>query len=288
MADVTVVVITRDRAADLRVSLPRHGAYPVVVVDNGSSDDGPEVAEASGARVVRLGRNRGAAARTVGCELAGTRYVAFADDDSWWAPGALEVAVTVLDDHPRLAVLAGRVLVGPEERLDPVCAEMAGSPLLPTAAGPSVLGFVACGAVVRAQAYLAVGGFCERYGVGGEEELLALDLAAAGWQLAYVDDVVAHHHPSPARDPQRRAVVQARNTGFTALLRRPLPVVATSLLGALTRPTGRRALVEVLRSLPWLLRHRRPLPARVERDVRLLQAVTAANSPPTPTPRPAP
>ena len=27
--------------------------------------------------------------------------------------------------HPRLAVLNARILVGPEERLDPVCAELA-------------------------------------------------------------------------------------------------------------------------------------------------------------------
>lgn len=270
MADVTVVVITRDRADDLRASLPRHEGYPVVLVDNGSSDGSPEVGQAAGATVVRLTRNRGAAARTVGCEVADTRYVAFADDDSWWAASALARAVRVLDAHPGLAVLAGRVLVGPDERLDPVCVRMADSPLPPTAAGPGVLGFVACGAVVRRDAYLAAGGFCERYGVGGEEELLALDLASAGWELAYVDTVVAHHWPSPARDPDRRAVVQARNTVFTAVLRRPLPVVATVLAAAVRQRPGRAALREAAGSLPWLLTHRRSLPSQVERRVRLL------------------
>ena len=59
--DVTIVVITRDRADDLRVSLPQHAPYPVVLVDNGSTDDSAEVAREHGATVVELGRNAGGA-----------------------------------------------------------------------------------------------------------------------------------------------------------------------------------------------------------------------------------
>ena len=48
-----------------------------------------------------------------------------------------------------------RVLVGTDERLEPACAAMAASPLAPEPGlpGPRVLGFVACGAVVRRSAY---------------------------------------------------------------------------------------------------------------------------------------
>jgi GT2 family glycosyltransferase len=273
LPDVTIVVITKDRAEDLRVSLPRHPPYPVVLVDNGSTDGSAQVGREHGATVVELGRNAGAAGRTVGARVATTPYVAFADDDSWWASGALERAVEVLSAYPRLGVLAARVLVGPQDKLDPVCAEMAASPVTSPrpVPGPPVLGFVACGAVVRRVAYLEAGGFDERYGVGGEEELLALDLAAAGWDLAYVDDVVAHHHPSPSRDPERRRVVQARNTLFTAALRRPLPVLARSVAGAARQPAGRRALREAAAELPALVRERRVLPAEVEQQVRRLE-----------------
>ncbi len=272
-AAVTIVVITRDRAADLERTIPRHARFPVIVVDNGSQDASAAVAERLGARVVRAGRNLGAAGRTVGARLAGTPYVAFADDDSWWEPGCLDRAVAVLDAHPGLAVLAGRVLVGPERRLDPVCALMAASPLPARRAappGPLVLGFIACASVVRREAYLAVGGFAERYGVGGEEELLALDLASAGWDLAYVADVVVVHEPSPSRDPQRRRVVQVRNAVWTAWLRRPLPTaVAVSAQAARSR-AGRAALREAAGAWWWVRSDRRRVPAAVEADVRLL------------------
>jgi GT2 family glycosyltransferase len=281
---VTVVVITRDREDDLRRSLPHHPPQPVVLVDNGSSDASADVAREHGVEVVELGRNAGAAGRTVGVERARTPYVAFADDDSWWAPGALQRAAEVLDAHPRLAVLAARVLVGPEERLDPVCEAMAASPVTSPrpVPGPPVLGFVACGAVVRRNAYLEVGGFSRRFGVGGEEELLALDLAAAGWDLAYVDDVVAHHWPSPTRDPRRRRITQVRNSTWTAALRRPLPVLAREVAGALRSEDGRAGLRQAVRELPWVLRSRRVLPAEVEHQVRRLEG-SAQDESPAPT-----
>src|SRR5206468_1912268 len=88
---------------------------------------------------------------------------------------------------PRMALLAARVLVGPAAVIDPTCEAMARSPLPPRAdsPGPSILGFLACGAVVRRSAFLAVGGFAGRFGVGGGEELLGIDLALAGiaWVL---------------------------------------------------------------------------------------------------------
>jgi GT2 family glycosyltransferase len=271
---VTVVDATRNRWADLEESLARHHAS-VVLVDNGSTDGTPHQVARSfpHVEVVPLGENRGAVARNVGVERAGTPYVAFADDDSWWAPGALACAAQLFDAHPRLAVIAGHVLVGPEGRVDPVSLEMADSPLgtaddLP---GPSILGFAACGAIVRREAYLEVGGFDDVVFFMGEEERLALDMAARGWGLAYVDEVVAHHHPSPSRDPQGRSVLAARNHLLTAAMRRPWPVVARRFCSALSDPeVGREAARAALPRLPRALAHRRPVPARIESQLRLL------------------
>ncbi|MGV9305061.1 glycosyltransferase family 2 protein [Nonomuraea sp. NPDC003727] len=269
---VTVVVATRDRRESLARTLPRHPG-PVVLVDNGSADGTAAFVRHTfpHVRVVEAGRNLGAPARNLGVRLAATPYVAFADDDSWWAPGALDRAADVLDAHPRLAVLAARVLVGPEERTDPVSAVMARSPL-PGSAGPGVLGFLACGAVVRRRAYLEAGGFDDVIFFFGEEERLAVDLAARGWELAYVADVVAHHHPSPARDPHGRRALAARNAVLTAVLRRPWPVVARTVLrAAAAGAAGRAGLRAAVRRLPRALALRQELPRDVERARVLLE-----------------
>lgn len=274
--DVTVVVASRNRRDDLLVSLPRHEA-PVILVDNGSTDDTVEAVRAAHPEVtvVPLERNLGAGARTLGAARAGTPFVAFADDDSWWAPGDLARGVEIMRAHPRLAVLNARILVGPENRLDPVCAEMAGSPLpgddLP---GPALLGFVACAALVRREAFEEVGGFDPVVRFPGEEERLALDLATAGWTMAYVDAVTVHHHPSPRRDaPDRRQAGIWRSRLLTAAMRLPAPDVATLLADAVRsgRP-GLTGLARALPDVPAALRRRRPIPPRVRADLRLLES----------------
>ena len=275
-AEVTVVVASRNRREDLLVTLPRHEA-PVVLVDNGSTDGTVDVVRAAhpDVTVIALEHNLGAHARTVGTARAGTPFVAFADDDSWWAPGDLARAVKIMREHPRLAVLNARILVGPEERLDPVCAEMADSPLpgdgLP---GPALLGFVACAALVRTEAFQQVGGFDAVVRFPGEEERLALDLATAGWTMAYVDEVTVHHHPSPRRDaPGRRQAGIWRSRLLTAVMRLPAGDVAGVLAGAAR--AGRPGLTGLGRSVPDLpaaLRSRRPVPPRVRADLQLLES----------------
>jgi GT2 family glycosyltransferase len=279
---VSVTMVTRDRRDTLLASIARLMALPerpsITVVDNGSTDGTVAAVRAAwpAVEVIGLPHNLGAAARTIGVQRSCAPYVAFSDDDSWWAPGALSHAVDELDAHPRLGLLAARVLVGADEREDPVCGLMASSPLgrAPGTSGPSVLGFIACGAVVRRAAYLAVGGFHRRFGIGGEEELLAADLSAAGWDVCYVDGVVAHHHPSPSRDPRRRRQIQTRNALWFAWLRRhprtALGHTLTVLPQVQRNPATRAAFIEALRGLPWIVRERRRLPGPVERALRLL------------------
>jgi N-acetylglucosaminyl-diphospho-decaprenol L-rhamnosyltransferase len=275
--DVTVVIITRDRVERLLDTLGRLQplGVPVIVVDDGSRHPvEPRVAERFPAvRVVRLACARGAAARTAAVGLARTRLVAFSDDDSWWAPGSLERAAEALRHHPQVGLVAARVLVGPERRLDPVCAAMRRSPLPSPSSlpGPRVLGFVACGAVCRRDAYLQSGGFHPRYGVGGEEALIALDLARHGYACVYLDDVVAHHHParraSDRRGQRRRQRTAARNDLWTAWLRLPAPDALRRTVRLVRRPAGAFGLVDAVRGVPWIAGERRPVSNALARDL---------------------
>jgi GT2 family glycosyltransferase len=281
LSDVTVVIASRNRREDLLETLPRHEA-PVLLMDNGSTDGTVDAVRSThpDVTVVALERNLGAGARTLGVARAGTPFVAFADDDSWWAPGDLARAVEIMRAHPRLALLNARVLVGPEERLDPVCAEMAESPLgtPPDLPGPSLLGFVACAALVRTEAFEAVGGFDPVVRFPGEEERVALDLAAAGWGLAYVDEVTIHHHPSPRRDaPGRRQAAIWRSRLLTALMRLPAGDVVRQIGGAVrTGRPGLEGMVRALPDVPAALLRRRTVPAEVHADLRTLAGEAGA------------
>ncbi len=277
---VSVVMMTRNRREQALRSLTQLAALPeeppIILVDNGSDDGTADAVRDtfSAVTVLSPGRNLGAAARTLGVRAATTAYVAFSDDDSWWAPGALTRAAEHFDAAPRLGLLAGRLLVGPEEEVDPVCAEMAASPLpvhsdLP---GPSVLGFLACGSVLRRRAYLQVGGFHPVIFFCGEEAVLAQDLAAAGWGLSYVEDVIAHHHPQPGPERGDRRRLQAGNAVLAAWLRRPFPVALSQTVSALAQGADRAAVGDLARRLPATLKARQPLPREVERQVRRLDA----------------
>ncbi|HLL65211.1 MAG TPA: glycosyltransferase family 2 protein [Micromonosporaceae bacterium] len=285
MTPVTVVIATRDRAEPLGGTLTRLRSLPdppaIIVVDNGSRDGTAEVAERAGpdVRVIRLGRNLGAVARNVGVARARTPYVAFADDDSWWAADALPTAAELFDRHPRLGLIAARTLVGPADRLDPMCRFMASAPLgrEPDLPGPSVLGFLACGTLVRREAFLAAGGFDPVVFFMGEEARLAYDLAAAGWGMAYCDAVVAHHHPATGGTPPfRKRALARRNALLTTWMRRPLRVAvgqtAPLVLRAHRELLARQVLADVARRLPMALRHRRPPSAAVEAAIATLEA----------------
>jgi GT2 family glycosyltransferase len=279
---VAVVMITWNRRQEVLRSLGELTRLPerpqVVVVDNGSTDG---TAEAVAGRfpdveVLPAGRNIGAAARTLGVRHVREPYVAFCDDDTWWEPGALRGAADLFDRHPRLGILTGRVLVGPGNEEDPVCRELEASPLPdePGMPGRPLLGFLAGASVVRRAAFLEAGGFEPRFFIGGEEELLAADLAARGWWLCYVPGVVAHHHPSHNRDSHRRRWHVLRNNLWCAWLRRPLAsAVRKTLWLARTQPWDRaslRAFASAAAGLPWVLHNRRVLPDHVERGLRLL------------------
>lgn len=279
----TVVVITYNRRDELRrtlramTSLP--DAAPIVLADNGSSDGSAAMAETEfpDVTVVRLPRNLGAMARNIAVEQVSTPYVAFCDDDTVWQPGALTTAADVLDEYPGLATVTGRCLVEPALTEDPLTPELRNSPVpgpdwMP---GPTLLGIMAGLTMIRRRAFHEVGGFEPRMWLGGEEELLALDLAAAGWWMCWREDVVIHHRPSTSRDARRRRQLGIRNTLWTLWLRRPVrSALRRSAQIVRSAPADRYtalAVLEAARSLGWVARNRVVVPSRVESGLLALE-----------------
>lgn len=283
MSRVSVVVITHNRrdevlrTLEVMTSLP--DAAPIVVADNASTDGTADAIADLFPHVslLRCDRNLGALARNLAVRQIRTPYVAFCDDDTRWQPGALTRAAELLDTYPGLASVTGRCLVEPHLEEDPITPELRDSPVrgpdwLP---GPALLGVMAGLTTFRVEAFRQVGGFSPRMWLGGEEELLAIDLAAHGWWMCWDPDIVIHHAPSRQRDPRRRRRLGIRNTLWTMWLRRPVRSAARRTLDVL-RSAPRdaatlAAVAEALRGLPWVLSERRVVPPSVEEGLRSLE-----------------
>lgn len=279
----TVVVITHNRRTELLRTLAELAALPeeppVTVTDNGSTD-GTAEAVARHHPDVRLlcpGGNLGAVGRNLAVRDVRTPYVAFCDDDSWWSPGSLAGAADLLDRHPALGSVTARIIVEPDGTDDPIVRELRESPVpgpswLP---GPALGSFLAAATVLRTDAFRTAGGFNPRLWLGGEEELLAADLAADGWWLTYADHLTIHHQASAARDATLRRMHGIRNTLWFTWLRRPArPALRRTLDLVRTVPrdtASLRAFAEAAAALPWVLRERRVLPYEVESRLRLLE-----------------
>ncbi|HEY0561453.1 MAG TPA: glycosyltransferase [Frankiaceae bacterium] len=294
---VTAVVITYQRRDEVLLAVARLLALPerprVIVLDNASTDGASAALRAAHPvgspaaerlDVITLPTNQGAVARNIGVASAQTPYVAFCDDDTWWEPGSLRLAADTLDADPRVAVLTATILVEPGGLDDPINIELRGSPVrgAPGLPGPALGSFLAGASVVRRDAFLEVGGFSERLWLGGEEELLAGDLATAGWELCHLPAMVIHHQASVLRDPHLRRRHGIRNTLWFTWLRRPLPT-ALRRTGFLLRTVPRDrvtalALLDAARGAAWVARERRVLPPHVEARFRALEAPQEAST----------
>lgn len=278
----TVIVITCNRREELLTNLGRMASLAeqprIVVVDNGSTDGTADAVRKHHpwADLVVLDRNVGAVGRNVAVDMVEENYVAFADDDTWWAPGSLTAAADALDAHADVAVVTATIVVEPAGSEDPVVTDMRVSPLpnecgLP---GHPLLSVLAGASMVRRSAYLQVGGFEPRLHIGGEEELLSADLASAGWALRHLPELRVHHHASRVRDPHRRRADGLRNTLWFLWLRRPwsdaLRRSWRTIRAAPVDAVTLRALGEAVAGVRWVRQARRPLPTPVADGLCLL------------------
>jgi glycosyltransferase involved in cell wall biosynthesis len=172
------------------------GAPPheVVIVDNASNDDTGALAEACGARVVRLDDRRGGPgqARNAGVAAAQAPLIAFTDADCYPTPGWLAAMVTGFGEAD---IVAGPVLPDPgadgRTHWDRTVKFDAASPLYPTA-----------NLAVRRELFEHAGGFADwvLHADGsapshpyGEDTVMAWSMIRGGARAAFAEDGVVHH-----------------------------------------------------------------------------------------------
>jgi glycosyltransferase involved in cell wall biosynthesis len=124
---VSVVLPTHNRSAMLqeavRSALDQQGVeLEVIVVDDGSADDTPEVLgkiDDERLRVIRHERPLGVSkARNAGIESAEGEWIAFLDDDDLWAPGKLRAHLARSAEQELTLSYSGAFMI--DERITPM------------------------------------------------------------------------------------------------------------------------------------------------------------------------
>ena len=238
-----VIVIGRNEGARLEAclaSMPK-GIAGLVYVDSGSTDGSVAAARAAGARVVELdpkiaftaarARNEGVAALTAAGIVPS--YLQFVDGDCTLNPDWLATAIAFLDASPHASVVCGRLReCYPEASVyNRLCDREWNTPVGRTRA---------CGgiAMVRREAFMAVGGFRADL-IAGEEPELCVRLRAAGWQVWRIDAEMALHDAAMTRFSQWWK--RARRGGFAA-------ASGAALHG---RGPDRHGVAQISRALLW-------------------------------------
>ncbi|QGZ64223.1 glycosyltransferase family 2 protein [Paraburkholderia acidisoli] len=275
---VTVVVLTRNHVRQTVDTVARLLALAecpdVIVADNGSTDStvGLIAALFPQVRIVQALRDRGLAGFNRAMLLARTDYVACCDDSTWFVPGALARAITLLDANRDVAVLNARVVGDDEREIHPACLMLnATSPdtehHVESPAGPALASYMAGACVLRASVFRALGGYDERLSHGGAETLAALDVLAAGHRIVYCEQALAHRDPLYRWFTRAQQCALARNAAWVAWMRLPVRDALGATGRALAVFARQRSLgpagFALLRGAFWTLRRRHVVPPHV-------------------------
>ncbi len=205
LPSVSIVIPVKDRADDLRNCLTslQQLDYPqdkveVIVVDDGSSDNTPQVAEELGAVLLASGVVGGgpALARNKGAAVASGEILAFIDSDCSAAEDWLADLLPAFSDEKLAAVGGwvdgmhhGSVL----DRYEAVMSSLnLGRREMSGGAGGDTFYLPSCNLLMRKTAFVAAGGFRTELQVG-EDVDLTWRLRDAGWKIQYLPIGTVYH-----------------------------------------------------------------------------------------------
>lgn len=221
MPQVAVIIPTYNRAAWVAEAIESilsqtMGDLEIVVTDDGSTDETPDVVRRFGRPVRYLWQpNAGqGAARNRGIRETNAEFVSFLDSDDVWLPDKLASDLEALKAHPRAALVSSNV-----EYISATGTHVAfrneRPPSGPVLVELAMHNFVTTSTVtLRRQEFLEVGGFSEDRDMRGSEDWEAWMRLAVAHELVFCPRVTARIRVHRDRamsnaDGMRRAMLAA-------------------------------------------------------------------------------
>jgi hypothetical protein len=240
---VSFIVPVKNDARRLQRCLASVAANPgvqreVIVVDNGSSDESPVVANAAGARVLLVPDKSVAELRNEAAKIARGNCLAFVDADHELATSWLAVATDAMRS-PEVGA-AGALCVAPE---DGTWVQRTYGALRGRTVGRGNARWLGSGnLIVRREAFEAIGGFDETL-ESCEDVDFCQRLRDAGWHLVADERLVSIHHGDPTtlgalfRAERWRGRDNLRVTLRGRVTVRDLPSIVSPIVVALAVPS---------------------------------------------------
>ena len=213
--EITVIIPLFNKRSTIARALEsvyaqRSSPAEVIVVDDGSTDDGSAIAKSIATkhksiptRIIGT-ENRGvSAARNLGIELAATKYVALLDADDQWLPNHIEELVELMLRHNNVDLFgakiitksdSGSICIGPEEFIKLYSKNM------------TIIDSSSC--VISRELAMRVGGFPTENALRGEDIVFWV-LAGCASGAAFTNLSTSYIDKSSSGIQQRRSVLPA-------------------------------------------------------------------------------
>jgi glycosyltransferase involved in cell wall biosynthesis len=196
---ISVIVCSYNGARTLRQCLNAVAAldypnYEVIVVNDGSTDDTPAIAQGYPVRLINQPNKGLSAARNVGLAVSDGDIVAYIDDDAFPHRYWLRYFAAAFDRSTHVGV-GGPNLPPVGDGLVAECIAAApGNPLHVLLSDEIAEHIPGCNMAYRKEALIAIDGFDTRFRTAGDDVDLCWRLQDRGWTIGFCPAAVVWHH----------------------------------------------------------------------------------------------
>jgi len=192
---VTVNILSFNRKEELRFTLTKvfeqdYKNIEVIVVDNASSDGTQEMVktEFPNVNIIELKKNIGIAGWNKGFEAAKGEYVLVLDDDSYPDNGTIQAGIEIITNDKKVSVIGFAIYNSHFQKIENDEYYHCSSKSV-----REVSGFIGCGAIIRRNHFLKLGGFDPMIFLYYNELEFSIRSMNAGYKLLFDPNHKVNH-----------------------------------------------------------------------------------------------